>query len=58
MSADSSSGLVPVDVLHELVEEVLVDGPCELDVYPEVILVLEAGCLERFVWWCFIDFFV
>ena len=32
LSADSSSELVLVDVLCELVEEVLVDGPCELDV--------------------------
>ena len=32
LSADSSSEPVLVDVLCELVEEVLVDGPCELDV--------------------------
>ena len=31
----SSSELVLVDVLRELVEVVLVDGPCELDVDPD-----------------------
>ena len=35
MSADSSSELILVDVLCELVEVVLVDGPCELDVDPD-----------------------
>ena len=34
-SADSSSELVLVDVLWRLVEVVLVDGPCELDVDPD-----------------------
>ena len=34
LSADSSPELVLVDVLCELVEVVLVDGPCELDVDP------------------------
>ena len=35
MSAESSSVLVLVDVLCELVEVVLVNGPCELDVDPD-----------------------
>ena len=35
VSADSSSELVLVDVLCQLVEVVLVDGPCELDVDPD-----------------------
>ena len=50
LSADSSSELVLVGVLCELVEEVLVDGPVNwmLILTGEVVLVLEAECLQTF----------